>query len=100
MNDRELRQIATVHCVPYKCEAAVYVQDKHPSGHRHLVVQYGDDRPEFAAGIPDDMTEQEILDEWLLWPMKADAPYPKWEIPARVYGSPMLIRWWAGEKAR
>ena len=42
MTDRELRLIATVRCIPYKCDALVYVQDKHPSGHRHLVVQYGD----------------------------------------------------------
>ena len=46
------------------------------------------------------MTEQEILNEWLLWPMKADAPYPKWEVPARVHGSVMLFRWWTGEKAQ
>ena len=55
---------------------------------------------EFAAEIPHDMSEQEILNVWLLWPMKPGAPYPKWEVPARVEGSPMLYRWWAGEKPR
>jgi len=109
---RELRLIATAHCAPYQCEAKIYIQDKHPSGSRHLIAQYGEgyagrtDLPvaengcrEFAAGIPNDMTEEEIVDTWLLWPMKKDAQYPTWEIPARVHGSPYLFRWWRGEKA-
>jgi len=54
--------------------------------------------PEFAVASPHDMTEQEIQNEWLLWPMKPDAPYPKWEVPTRSHGSDMLYRWWAGEK--
>jgi hypothetical protein len=87
----KLRPIARVHCISSKCEAVVHIQDEHPSGHRQLVVQYGDGRPDFAAGIPDDMTEKEILDHWLLWPKRRDAPYPRWEVPARVYGSPMLF---------
>jgi hypothetical protein len=109
---RDLRLIATVHCKPYQCEARIYIQDKHPSGYRHLVAQYGDgyagrtDLPiadngcrEFAAAMPHDMGEQEIIDRWLLWPMNPRAPYPTWEVPARVHGSWMLFRWWAGEKA-
>jgi hypothetical protein len=91
MTDRALRHIATARCIPYECEATVYVEDK-PSGHRQLVVQYSDGRPDFAAGIPDDMSEKEILDDWLLWPMNPEAPYPRWEVPARVYASPMLLR--------
>jgi hypothetical protein len=75
---RDLRLLATAHCVPYKCEAKIYIQDKHPSGYRHLVAQYGDgyagrtDLPvadngcrEFAAALPHDMGEQEIIDRWL-----------------------------------
>jgi hypothetical protein len=53
---------------------------------------------EFAAAIPPDMSEQEIVDGWLLPPMNPGAPYPKWEVPARVHGRPTLFRWWAGEK--
>ncbi len=110
-DNRKLRLIATVRA--YDTDAKIYIQDKHPSGYRHLVAQYGEgysgrnDLPtaengcrEFAAGIPHDMSEQEILNVWLLWPMKPGAPYPKWEVPARVEGSPMLYRWWAGEKPR
>lgn len=105
-----LKLLATVHCVPYKCEAKIYIQNEHPSGQRHLVVQYGKGysgpQPphlengcyEFAAAVPHDMTEQEITDEWLLWPMNKAAPYPKWEIPARGYGSSTLFRWWRNEQ--
>ena len=46
------------------------------------------------------MSDQEIVNSWLLWPMKPRAPYPKWEVPARVYGSWMLFRWWNGEQNR
>lgn len=101
MTDRALRHIATVYCKPYKCDTIVHVQDEHPSVNRQLVVQYGDGRPEFVIAIPNGVTDQEIIDEWLLWPMKADdAPYPAWEVPARGYASPMLFRFWAGEKPR
>lgn len=108
---RELRLLATMRCKPYGCEAKAYIQDEHTSGYRHLVVQYGDGYSgradivehdgtrEFAAAIPHDMTEQQVVNEFLLWPMKSpDAPYPTWEVPARVHGSPTLFRWWAGEQ--
>lgn len=109
---RKLHLIATVRCAPYETDAKVYICGDDPSDRRELVVQYGDsyrgpDLPiadngcrEFVAGIPDDISVQEILDEWLLWPMKPGAPYPKWEVPARVHGSPMLFRWWAGQKPK
>jgi len=110
MTDRDLKLLATVHCKPYTCEAKIYVEPD-GEGHRQLVAQYGDGysgrndvlrsdgRREFITGIPDDMSEQEIVDVWLLLPMDPDADYPKWEVPARVYGSVGLFRWWAGEKA-
>ena len=102
----DLRLIAALRCAPYKCDARIYIQDNHSSGCRLLVAQYGpgyigrdlpiadNGCPEFRAGIPYDMNEQEILDKLL--PMDRDAPYPKWEVPMRVYGSPMLFRWWQG----
>ena len=99
---RKLRPIATAYCKEYKTDAKFFIQDEHPSGRRHLVVQYEKGgyggRPEFAAGIPDDWSEQEVLD-LLLWPMNPSAPYPGWEVPARVEGSPVLFRFWKGEKA-
>jgi hypothetical protein len=108
---RSLRLLATLRA--YNAETKIYVQDDHPSGYRHLVAQYGagysgrNDLPiaengcrEFAAAIPPDMSDQEIVNSWLLWPMKPGAPYPKWEVPARVEGSWMLFRWWAGEQPR
>jgi hypothetical protein len=56
-------------------------------------------QPEFAAAIPDDWSEPEVMD-LVLWPMKSqDAPYPAWEVPARAHGSDELFRWWA-EKAK
>ena len=39
---RKLRLLATAHCKEYRCEAKFYIQDEHPSGQRHLVVQYGE----------------------------------------------------------
>jgi hypothetical protein len=96
-----LRPIGSAHCSQYDTEAKFYI-DEAVSGRRDLVVHYekggyrGDS--EFVAGIPDDWTEENVTD-LLLWPMKSqDAPYPAWEVPARAYGSPMLFRWWAGEK--
>jgi hypothetical protein len=107
---RKLQLIATARCQPYATDATFYIEDDEASGRRDLVVQYGDGYhgpdlpiadngcPEFIAGIPPRISDQEIVDEWLLFPMKPCAPYPKWEVPARVHGSPMLFRWWAGEK--
>jgi hypothetical protein len=112
------RLIATVSCRPYSCEADVYIEDL--GEERQLVVQYGpgysgqyvhkapslggpacagDCASAFGALIPDDMCETEIINDWLLWPMNPKAPYPKWEVPARAYGSDTLFRWWRGEKA-
>jgi hypothetical protein len=53
-----------------------------------------------VAGIPDDWSEENVID-LLLRPMKSqDAPYPAWEVSARAYGSEMLFRWWAGERPK
>jgi hypothetical protein len=85
------------HCPQYNTEAETLIQDEHPSGLRHLVVQYEDGRPEFTAAIRRHWTEQDISD-FLLWPLKnPETAYPVWEIPARL-GSSTLFRWWMGEK--
>jgi hypothetical protein len=96
-----MRHIASVHVKQYKCEADVFI-DEPSSGRRRLVVQYGDGycgpgdlekadngRPQFITGIPEGMSEQELINTWLLTPM--GAPYPRWEMPARLYGSPTLV---------
>jgi hypothetical protein len=67
---------------------------------RHLVVVYEKGgyggNPEFLAGIPNEWTEQAVI-ELILWPMKdQNAPYPAWEVPARAFGSDMLYKWWKG----
>jgi hypothetical protein len=102
MAARNLRLIASLYCQQYKTDAKLYIDEAHPSGQRHLVAQYekggyGGDR-EFAAAIPSDWTDQAVMD-LLLWPMKSpSAPYPAWEVPARVHASSELFRYWAGEK--
>ena len=99
-----LKPIGSAHCPQYKTEAKFYIDAAHKPGHRHLVVHYEkgghDGAPEFVAGIPDDWSEENVID-LLLWPMKdPDAPYPPWEVPARAYGSEMLFRWWAAERPK
>jgi hypothetical protein len=87
-----MRLIASAYCTQYKTEAKFYIDDAHPSGSRHLVVRYHQGQPEFAAAIPDDWTEQKVMD-LLLWPMGPAAPYPAWEVSARVYGEDTLFDW-------
>jgi hypothetical protein len=99
---RKLRLICSTYCGQYKTDAKFYIDDAHPSGHRQLVVLYEkggyQGRPEFEAGIPDDWSSKDV-EELLLWPMKdPNAPWPAWEVAARGHGSPVLFRWWAGEK--
>jgi hypothetical protein len=99
------RLIASLFCKQYKTEAKVYIEGPSAEGWpaRGLLVQYENGgyggRPEFGAVIPNDWSEEDVMD-LLLWPMKSPkAPYPAWEVPARVHGSPILFRWWAGEDA-
>jgi hypothetical protein len=98
MIDRNLRLIASPYAPQYKTDAKIYVDEAHPSGQRHLIAQYETGRPEFAAAIPNDWSDRDIMD--LLFPMRSpEAPFPPWEVPARAFGSVELFRWWAGEKA-
>jgi len=97
---RKLRHISRLYCTQYKTGAQLFIQDTHPSGLRHLIVQYDDGRPEFVAAIRKDWTERDISD-FLLWSLKnPETEYPAWEIPERLYHSQLLFRWWAGEKPR
>src|SRR5262245_45873437 len=87
-----MKPIGSAHCTQYKTEARFYIATP-PDGQRKLVVHYEGGAPEFVARIPDDWSEQQVID-LILRPMRASAPYPAWEIAARVYSSPTLFRWW------
>jgi hypothetical protein len=98
MTKQNLKHIATIPMVPqYNSSADVFIQEDHPSGQRLLVVMYEkggyDGRPKYTSAIPNGWTEQDVLD-FIFWPTKTDAPFPAWEMPARVYGRSTLFRWW------
>ena len=95
-----LKPIGSAHCKQYNTEAKFYIEALPETGKRSLVVHYEKGgyhgAPEFIAGIPDDWTEQNVID-LIMWPMKdRESPYPPWEVSARAYGSDTLFRWWAG----
>jgi hypothetical protein len=99
---RNLKPIGSAHCTQYNTEAKFYIE-AHKSGHRQLVVHYEkgggyNGALEFAAGIPDDWSEQDVIDLIFLPEKHPIVPYPVWEVPARAYASATLFRWWAGEK--
>jgi hypothetical protein len=97
---RKLSLFCTMHCTQYDSEAKFFILDKHPSGLRHLIVQYAkggyQGLPEFATAIPHDWSLDEISNFLLM--NTHEGEYPAWEIPARAYDSSMLFRWWKGEK--
>ena len=85
--------VGSMFCKQYKTEAKFYIQTC--SAGRELRVAYDNGRPEFATEIRDSWTEQDVLD-LIFWPMEDRGHrYPAWEVPARVYGSWSLFRWWA-----
>jgi hypothetical protein len=113
MAERRLQVLAECYCPQYTTDA-FFLLEQLGDGRRQLVVRYraegytGPALPradgaaaanyfEFATILPADWYVADI-DQLLLWPMKRAAPYPKWEVPARVHGSPKLFRFWAGEK--
>jgi hypothetical protein len=96
----KLKLLCSAFCTQYRSDAKFYIDEAHTSGLRHLVVVYEKGgyggAPEFLAGIPDEWSEQGVLD-LILWPMKdPNAPFPAWEMPARAYASPMLYEFWKG----
>ena len=108
--ERNLELIGSVFCEQYQTEAKFYIERSIPlkpgfgTGARHLVVQYGDGytgreglavasngQREFASMIPNDWSNEKLL-EFLLAPAKnPNVPYPTWEVPARVHGRPVLF---------
>src|SRR5258705_8803272 len=85
-----LKFIYSSFCTQYQSEAKFYIDEAHASGLRHLVVAYEKGgyagHPNFAAGIPDKWSEQDLLD-LILWPMKD----PKSALP-RVGGASARLR--------
>jgi len=109
--ERRLQPLAECFVPQYGTDA-FFLLEQLGNGRRQLVVRYEAERYsgphlpkaegadgylEFAALIPADWFVVD-MDQLLLWPMKPGAPHPKWEIVARVHGSPTLFRFWAGEK--
>jgi hypothetical protein len=95
---RNLKLIASPRCSEYQTGATCFIDSALPSGRRRLVVHCDNGgyagRREFTASIPDDSSEQDVMN-LLLSPMKdPSAPYPSWEVPARAFGSHELFRWW------
>jgi hypothetical protein len=97
----KLRFLCSSFCKQYQSKAEFYIDEATIPGFRHLVVIYEKGgyrgRPDFEASIPADWTEQTVQD-LIFWPMKdPKAPYPAWEVPARVYAKPILFEWWKGK---
>src|SRR5262249_18990654 len=97
----------TLICPQYQTEATLRIDETHPSGKPHLIVDYASDkmsgRKTFKVAIPDDWTDQDI-DELIAIQLKAPTPsdrrWPAWEVPARDFGSISLFRWWKDEKPK
>jgi hypothetical protein len=103
MPTRNLRRI-DLYCSEYKTVATIRIDEKHESGHPHLAVHYengGDDgKPNFAAAIPPEWGDEDLIELiFLSWPKRAGRYWPTWELCARDYGSGTLFRYWKGEKA-
>ena len=99
-----LKPIGSAHCPQYNTEAKFYIDAAHKSGKRHLVVHYEkgghNGAPEFVAGIPDDWSEENVID-LILRPLEdANAQFPAWEVPARAYNCGTLFPVVGRRKAR
>jgi hypothetical protein len=92
---RNLRLVGELFCRQYNTVAKCYIEPpgspgpRQGSAVRHLIVQYTDGRPEFAAGIVDEWSDEDVMR--LLLSPNPSSSYPVWEIPARAYGRPMLF---------
>jgi len=74
---RKLRLLATEYWRPYTCKVKIYLQEDHASGQPHLIARYGegysgprdlpivDGMPEFATVLPQGLTDQQIIDEFI-----------------------------------
>lgn len=95
-SDKYLRPIGSAHCREYATDANFFIHETPAFTFRILVVQYADGRREFVTGIPPGWSDEDV--QTLILQPTTDSKYPAWEIPSCVHGSPMLFRYWAGEK--
>jgi hypothetical protein len=96
---RRLKRIE-VHCPEYETTATIRINDAHSSGTDRLEVDYrSPDHGHFTIAIPDDWTDQDLL-ELIFLPPRAPGKrnWPAWEIPAYDFVSSRLFRFWKGEK--
>lgn len=96
---RRLKRIE-VHCPEYETTATIRINDAHSSGTDHLEVDYrSPDHGHFTIAIPDDWTDQDLLELIFLPPHEpGKRNWPAWEIPAYDFVSSSLFRFWKGEK--
>jgi hypothetical protein len=96
---RRLKRIE-VYCPEYETTATIRINDAHSSGTDHLEVDYrSPDHGHFTIGIPDDWTDQDLLELIFLPPHDPGRQnWPAWEIPAYDFVSSTLFRFWKGEK--
>jgi hypothetical protein len=90
-----LKPIGSAHCPQYNTEAKFYIDAAHKSGHRHLIVHYErggyQGAAEFVAGIPDDWSEENVID-LLLRPMKSQDHIP----PGKCRRAPTAVKYCSG----
>ena len=96
---RRLKRIE-VYCPEYQTTATIRINDAHSSGTDHLEVDYrSPDHSHFTIEIPDDWTDQDLLELIFLPPRDPGRQnWPAWEIPAYDLVSSRLFRFWKGEK--
>ena len=96
---RRLKRIE-VSCPEYNTTATIRINDAHASGTHHLEVDYrSPDHSHFTIAIPDDWTDQDLL-ELIFLPPRDPGPrnWPAWEIPAYQFVAFRLFRFWKGEE--
>jgi hypothetical protein len=96
---RRLKRIE-VYCPEYQTTATIRINDAHSSGTDPLEVDYkSPDHSHFTIEIPDDWTDQDLLELIFLPPRDPGRQnWPAWEIPAYDLVSSKLFRFWKGEK--
>ena len=79
---RRLKRIE-VHCPEYETTATIRINDAHSSGTDHLEVDYrSPEHSHFTIAIPDDWTDQDLLELIFLPPREPGKQnWPAWEIP-------------------
>jgi hypothetical protein len=98
--DRAYIRGIEVYCPEYQTTATIRINDAHSSGTDHLEVDYrSPDHSHFTIEIPDDWTDQDLLELIFLPPRDPGRQnWPAWEIPAYDLVSSRLFRFWKGEK--